>query len=284
MVDGVNPKQPGRDLWTIDPIVAIYDFNKLLWPIASKAQEVFGIRGSDYHVSAGRTVVNYDELACQMLGTTQYKTKLHGEQVRKALSKKVQELRAKGKKRSDINLRQLSKEITIDNTVYDDGKPLAKKLDQGNNIFKKEQASLANRQDQIPYPVTDVRFKGMFNHTAIVLKHYVSFSPNYMYRGTGLIRNDLIQTLQKERHFPNGYSSIIYAYGHAHYYHYSGNETHHNFVIPCFKANDTYLRANGVTEPDFGIVEVIVEPNDEVIVLPYTLRGSDYPVTEPYKL
>jgi hypothetical protein len=281
MVDGVNPKKPGQDLWTNDPLVAIFDFNKLLWPIASKATKVFGIRGSDYHVTPDRTVINYDELACQMVGTDQYKTKLHGEIDRKALADKVAELRKKGKKRSEIKLDDIVR--SLQPKQRKDYNDITKKLDRQDNIFKKEIESIRTNKP-LPYPLSDVKFKGIFGRVAIVLKHYVSFSPNYMYRGTGLIRNDLIQTLQKDRHFPDGYSKIIYAYGHVHYYHTSGNDTHTNFTIPCFKANDTYLRANGVTEPDYGLIEVIVEPNEEIIVYPYTLRGEDYPVQEPYKL
>ncbi len=275
LVDGENPKRPGQDLWTIDPIVAMYDFNRLLSPIASKAEKVFGIRGSDYHVSPGRSVINYDELACQMIGANPYRTGISVALERKRLAEKVQQLRKQGKKIAEIKL----KDITPDK------KPksrLEKDLERSKNIFIKEMESEQEGQPKIPYPVTDVRFKGIFNGTAIVLKHFVNFSPNYMYRGTGLIRNDLIQTLQKDRHFPEGYNSIVYAYGHAHYYHYSGNATHHNFVIPCQKANDTYLRANGITEPDYGIIETIVEPNDQVIVLPYVLRGIEYPTQAPY--
>lgn len=269
MVDGINPKKPGQDLWTIDPLVAVYDFNKLLWPIAQKAQEVFCIRGSDYHVSPGRDIINYDELAAQIIGADPYRTGLYDKE---AIGRKIKALQASGKRLADIKSEDLQRAKNH---------KLAKKLQSQDNIFKKEISSL---KGNVPYPVSDVRFKGIFGGVAIVLKHYVSFSPNYMYRGTGLIRNDMIQTMQKDRHFPGGYSKIIYAYGHAHYYHISGNATHYNFVIPCFKSNDTYLKANGITEPDYGMVEVIVEPNEDVIVFPYVLSGDDYPVDEPYNL
>lgn len=268
LVDGVNPKKSGKDLWTVDPVVAMFDFDRIMAPLASKAELVFGIRGSDYHVSPDRTVINYDELACQMIGSLPYGKDSDAA----SITQRALELKKQGKlnKETFKNLKQSKKESG-----------LAKKLGQGPNIFKKELDSL-DSDNRIPYPVTDVRFKGIFNGTGIVLKHHVSFSPNYMYRGTGLTRNDMLQTLQKDRHFPDGYNSIIYAYGHAHYYHYSGNATHHNFVIPCWKRNDTHLKQYGITEPDFGIVEVIVEPNDQVIVLPYVLRGEQYPAEKPY--
>jgi hypothetical protein len=74
------------------------------------------------------------------------------------------------------------------------------------------------------------------------------------------------------------------AYGHVHYLHWSGNATHYNFTIPCFKANDNYLKANGVTEPDYGIIEVIIEPNEEILLYSYTLQGDQYPVEEPVRI
>jgi hypothetical protein len=244
---------------------------------------VFGIRGSDYHVSPDRTTINYDELACQIVGTNDYKTGLatNGKVDRLALANKVKALRSKGKKRTDINLSKLIKDL--DKDIDKEQTYLAKKLGTGRNVFNKEQESTANNLP-MPYPLTNVRFKGLFGRVAIVLKHFVSFSPNYMYRGTGLVRNDLIQTLQKERHFPNGYSKIIMAYGHVHYLHWSGNATHYNFTIPCFKANDNYLKANGVTEPDYGIIEVIIEPNEEILLYSYTLQGDQYPVEEPVRI
>lgn len=276
LVDGVNPKKPGQDLWTNDPIVAAYDFNKLIWPVAGKANKVYGIRGSDYHVSPDRTTINYDELACQIAGTDNYKTGL-ANMNRAALADRVKALRASGKKRSEIKLDELVADLK--KGANKEESYLAKKLGVSKNVFKKE---LDNQV--MPYPLTDVRFKGMFGNIAIVLKHFVSFSPNYMYRGTGLTRNDFIQTAQKDKHFPNGYSKIIYAYGHVHYLHWTGNATHFNFTIPCWKANDTYLRANGVTEPDYGIIEVIIEPNEEILFYPYVLQNESYPVTEPYKI
>jgi hypothetical protein len=277
IVDGPNPKKPGQDIWTNDPVVAVYDFNQLMRPLASKANKVFLVRGSDYHVSPDRTVINYDELAAQMLGTDSYKTRLHEE--KRLLSERVQALVKNGKKRTDINLEDERKKIREEKKNH----TIIKKFEKEDNIFKKEVDSSKNNKE-FPYPLSGVRFKGIFGRVAIVVKHQVSYSPNYMYRSTGLIRNDMLMTLQKERHFPDGYDSIMHAYGHVHYYHQSGNATHNNFTIPCWKANDTYLNQYGVTEPDFGIVEVIVEPNNEIIIHPYVLSGSDYPVEEPYRL
>lgn len=277
MVDGVNPKRPGHNLWTNDPLVAVYDFNKLMKPLTDKAELTFLVRGSDYHVAQDRTTINYDELAAQMIGAKPYGTKLYGAS-RQALFERVRELRKKGATTKQLTekLGDLEKESLL---FSKPDKKLANKLKQDtSNIFARDNES------RLKYPVSDVRFKGIFHNVAFMVKHHVSFSPNYQYRGTGLTRNDFIQSTQKERHFPNGYHKIVHAYGHAHYFHLSGNDTHYNFVIPCFKANDTYLKQYGVTEPDYGIVEVIVEPNEDIIVFPYTLRGEDYPVTDPYDL
>jgi len=264
MVDGPNVKKPGKNLWTMDPVDAVYDLNKIIMPLAQKAKIVRAVRGSNYHVSPDRSMINYDEMFAQMIGAQPFMSNL--------LVEKAWTMNATSIIGNKVKSQMLSKR---DN-------PLKKKLESEDNIFKRDLAS--RDTSELPYPKSGVKFKGIFNGVGIVLKHQVSFSSNYMYRGTGLTRNDLIMTLQKERHFPDGYNKIIHVYGHVHYFHITGNDKHYNFTIPCFKGKDDYLEEKDVSEPDYGIVEVIIEPNGDVAIHPFLLHGPDYPVEKPHEL
>jgi hypothetical protein len=272
LTEGTNNKKPGKDLWTMDPVDMAYDVNRLLMPIASKAERIFVERGSDYHVSPDRSVLNYDEMVAQFINADSYET---------TFVNQLEQLNKKPTVRdASIMLQQIKKTGTVKNK----NNQLLDKFNKEDNIIKRTY-QLEKEVGNIPEPKSGIKFKGLFDGwLALTVRHDVAFSPNYMYRGTGLTRNDMIMTLQKERLFPQGYEMIINAYGHVHYYHVSGNDTHYNFTIPCWKSSDSYLKAKGIVEPDFGIVEIIIEPNHEIIMYPYTLRGSDYPVEQPYIL
>lgn len=259
MVDGPNSAKPALDQWTVHPEIAVNDTMLLLNPLVKMAKRVRVVRGSGYHVESGKSLVNSDEMLAQRLQATPFKNSLLEE--KPVLLERIQRVFANG---NNINSR--SEEVKQVKA-------------QALALLNSNSTELETSSDT-QFPRSGIKYKGIFHNVAVVLKHQVAFSPNYMYRGTGLTRNDLIMTLQKDRHFKKHYNSIIHAYGHAHYYHYSGNATHHNFVIPCWKASDTFLTDKGVTEPDFGIVEVIIEPNSEVIIHPYVLDGEDYPVND----
>jgi Calcineurin-like phosphoesterase len=256
MIDGSNPAKPGLDLWTVHPEAAVNDTAKLLSPLVKMTKTIRVVRGSGYHVEPGKGLVNSDELLAQKLQATPFDNPLLAE--KPYILEHIQKLSNKNIRSTE--LKQLQTQALA---VLNNGTELESTDNSG-----------------IPFPRSGVKYKGIFNGVALVLKHQVAFSPNYMYRGTGLTRNDLIMTLQKDRHFSKHYNAIINAYGHVHYYHYTGNATHHNFTIPCWKGSDTFLAANGVTEPDYGIVEVLIEPNSEVTIHPYVLDGADYPVED----
>lgn len=258
MVDGPNVKKPGKDLWTLDPIYALYDLAKIIKPLAMKAEIIRCIMGSYYHVSPGSSVINYDEMFAQMVGATPFHNSLLPEGKVRVVPKSEN-----GKKVKAL--------LSGKHALADDIK--------NNPIFNREFNNGA-----IPEPKAGVRFKGLYNGVAIIAKHQGSYSPNYMYRGTGLIRNNVILALQKKKLFPNGYEKLLVGYGHSHYYHLSGNASDLNFNCPCFKANDEFLQMNGVSEPDFGIVEVIIDPDSEIQIRPLLLSGDDYPVESPIEM
>jgi len=254
MVDGPNAAKPGLGLWTVHPEVAVFDIALLLSPLVKMAKAVRVVRGSGYHVEPGRGLVNYDEMLAQKLEAKPFENSLL--------------------KEKPFLLEQLKQLDTI--------KSNAPRLKQ----FRAEALSLLNNgsteleyKSDIPFPRSGIKYKNIFNNVLITLKHHVAFSPNYMYRGTGLTRNDVIMSLQKDRQITGDYTAIVNIYGHVHYHHFTGNATHLNFTIPCWKAKDDFLADKDPSEPDFGIVELILEPNGEFELHPYTLSGKDYPVS-----
>lgn len=258
MVDGNNPAKPGKDIWTVYPQIAVNDCVVLLTPLLRMARyRSRVVRGSGYHVEHGKTNINNDELLAQAIKATPIENGLLQElpQPLEDIQKTLTQFKSK-----NLELRQLKEQVTQALTHKNNGS----ELEMNSNL-------------DIPFARSANVYRNVFNEVALTLRHHVAFSPNYMYRGTGLIRNDLLMTLQKDRQFKEKYSSIINAYGHVHYYHFGGNATHLNFTIPCWKHKDSFLDERDVTQPDFGIVEVIIEPNSEYSIHPYTLTGDDYP-------
>ena len=258
MADGPNIHKPGLDLWTIHPEVAVDDCVRVLRPLLSLTNNRNVVRGSNYHVEPGIGLINYDEMLAQKIDATPYENPLLAEDpimLENVINRMVTK---KGKAARSLRVKELQSQALA--------------------LLHGDELESVNSSEVGYTPRSCIEFKHVYNGVALMLKHAVAFSPNYAYRGTGLTRNDVIMTLQKERYFGDmDYASIIHAYGHTHYYHYTGNATHHNFTIPCWKYPDSHLSSTGVSMPDFGIVEVIIEPNSEVTVHPYTLLGSDYP-------
>lgn len=273
LLDGPNLHKGGEDQWTVDAIDAAYDVSELLMPLARMAKIVRCIRGSGYHVSPDRTTINYDELVAHLIG---------GAPVEHELMKpheKIRYLIENGKSKEEV--RNMVKTGKLDRMKVrkNNDNPLVKELGKKDNIFKRDLLDRSNG-----YVRSDIVFKGIYHGVAFLCMHDGSYSANPMYRGTAMTRNDVILSLQKERLFPDGYDSINNIYGHAHYYFVTGNASHYNINVPCWKGKDKYLLQKVSSEPDYGIMEIVVEPNGRVLLYPHTLRGSDYPVEPPVNM
>ncbi len=255
MVDGPNSAKPAVDLWTIYPQIAVNDAAQILKPLLKLSRgKSRVVRGSSYHVEPRGSYTNYDEELAQRIESTPITNSLLDEKPR---------------------LLEQAKQLTTTNfRVAQRSKIKTQALELINNTELE-----ATDKSSAPFQWRSaITYKNVFNDVAIVLKHFTAFSPNYMYRGTGLTRNDVIMSLQKEKHFKTSHKGIIHLYGHTHYYHYVGNASHLNMTIPCWKGKDSFLQDKDVSEPDFGIVEIIIEPNSQIEFHGYVLEGEDYPV------
>lgn len=269
LVEGPNLHKTGKDVWTTNPLEAIYDISQIFMPLARKARVVRCVRGSGYHVEPGQTQINYDELVANMIG---------GDLPQSPLASTAQTLQLaikQGKSKSELI--EIAKNGNNGSVVAPDH-PIKKKLKNGDNIFKRD---LLEGNGNGFHDRSTIKYKATYNGAAIMVKHVGSYSPNPMYRGTGMTRNDVIMTLQADKHFPDGYDSIANFYGHSHYYFVTGNATHYNINVPCWKMNDTFLQEKGVTEPELGIMEFVVEPNGRTLLYPHVVGKKDYPVEPP---
>lgn len=113
------------------------------------------------------------------------------------------------------------------------------------------------------------------------LTHHIRTSQSFMYKTTTLARELLELTLAIDKWLPADYKyrKLIVVRSHVHDFCEVRFGTQLGFKTPAWKLPDWYLIKKGLggITPHIGTVEVIVEPNDEVLVLPHILHAKDYP-------
>ena len=101
-----------------------------------------------------------------------------------------------------------------------------------------------------------------------------------MYRTTGMARE--LVTMKLSNGLYN--KADVVARGHVHY-HVRVSFTHTTgFTNPAWKLPDAHLFRGGVggTKPDIGVVECIVEPNEDVIVRPIIVETDLKPLIKEF--
>lgn len=96
------------------------------------------------------------------------------------------------------------------------------------------------------------------------MTHHIGFSSNEMYRTTALAR-ELVTMKLSETFYGK---ADIYARGHVHYHVRVGFTHTQGFTNPAWKLPDAHLfrHGQGGTKPDIGLVECIVESNQDVLI------------------
>lgn len=99
------------------------------------------------------------------------------------------------------------------------------------------------------------------------MTHHIGFSSNEMYRTTALAR-ELVTMKLSETFYGK---ADVYARGHVHYHVRVGFTHTQGFTNPAWKLPDAHLfrHGQGGTKPDIGLVECIVEPNQDVLIRPH---------------
>ncbi len=104
------------------------------------------------------------------------------------------------------------------------------------------------------------------------MTHHIGFSSNEMYRTTAMARELVTMKLSEDFYG----KADVYARGHVHYHVRVGFTHTQGFTNPAWKLPDAHLfrHGQGGTKPDIGMVECIVEPNEDVLIRPH-IRDID---------
>ena len=134
-------------------------------------------------------------------------------------------------------------------------------LPEGVTVDTKELGYEANSALTDYFAYFDVNGK-TFNMT-----HHIGFSSNEMYRTTSLAR-ELVTMKLSETFYGK---ADVYARGHVHYHVRVGFTHTQGFTNPAWKLPYAHLfrHGHGGTKPDIGLVECIVESNQDVLIIPH---------------
>lgn len=102
------------------------------------------------------------------------------------------------------------------------------------------------------------------NDKVFNMTHHIGYSSNEMYRTTAMAREMVTMKLSEDFYG----KADVYARGHVHYHVRVGFHHTQGFTNPAWKLPDAFLfrHGQGGTKPDIGMVECIVEPNQEVLI------------------
>lgn len=100
--------------------------------------------------------------------------------------------------------------------------------------------------------------------TNISFTHHIAYAKFFAYRATPISREAALMALDKGRNMK--YDIIVRS--HVHYFMLVKSAHTIGFTTPAWKYPDGHLYRGGLggTFPDIGMVELIIEPNNEVIV------------------
>jgi len=98
------------------------------------------------------------------------------------------------------------------------------------------------------------------------MTHHVGYSKLELYRTTALAREMMALKLASDK-YPK---ADVIVRSHVHYHVRVGFTHSQGFTVPAWKLPDGHLFRQGMagTSPDIGMVEVVIEPNGELIVRP----------------
>jgi len=112
------------------------------------------------------------------------------------------------------------------------------------------------------------------------MSHHIGYSKNEMYRTTGMARE--LVTMRLSTGLYN--KADIVVRGHVHYFTRVSFTHTSGFTCPAWKLPDAHLFRGGVggTKPDIGVVECIVEPNEDVLIRPIIVETDLKPLIKDF--
>ena len=109
--------------------------------------------------------------------------------------------------------------------------------------------------------------------------HHIGFNRWFAYRTTAIAREMADMEFQRGRYWKSEDMPSVIVRSHAHYFVMVRFSSVVGFITPAWKFPDGHLFRGGLggTAPSIGTVEVIVEPNGDILVNPHILTNSEYP-------
>lgn len=126
---------------------------------------------------------------------------------------------------------------------------------------------------------TDYQMWLRMNDKLFSITHHIGFSRWFAYRTTPLAREMADLTFAAGKLYPRDEPPAVIVRSHVHYHVMVRFASSLGFTTPAWKFPDPHLLRGGLggTSPTIGTVEVIVEPNGEILVYPHVLETKFYP-------
>ena len=120
-------------------------------------------------------------------------------------------------------------------------------------------------------------FNRVFNIT-----HHIGFTKWFSYRPTALGREMAGMVFEDDKFYDHDDAPNVMIRSHAHYFVEIRYPNSWGMITSAWKYPDDYLFRGGIagTTPDVGMTEIIVEPNEEILVYPHIAPKAKMP--KPY--
>jgi len=159
-----------------------------------------------------------------------------------------------------------------------------------------QEEQLAERLNAVPYSglfdiERDMKTEGIYakrtdyfltfrvNGKVFSVTHHIGFNRWFAYRTTAIAREMADMEFMRGRYWKSEDMPSVIVRSHAHYFVMVRFSTAYGFITPAWKFPDGHLFRGGLggTAPSIGSVEVIVEPNGDILVNPHIMTNNEYP-------
>jgi hypothetical protein len=157
-----------------------------------------------------------------------------------------------------------------------------------------QEEQLAEKLNAIPYSGlldrnveelsirTDYYLTFSIHDKVFSVTHHLGFNRWFAYRTTALAREMADMEFLRGKYWCNDDTPSVVVRSHVHYFVMVRFASITGFTTPAWKMPDSHLFRGGLggTAPSIGSIEVIIEPNGEILVKPHIVPNSKYPKHE----
>lgn len=126
---------------------------------------------------------------------------------------------------------------------------------------------------------TDYYLSFKINGRIFNVTHHLGFNRWFAYRTTALAREMADMEFLRGKYWKDEDAPNVIARSHVHYFVEVRFASVVGFTTPAWKFPDSHLLRGGLggTAPSIGSIEVIIEPNGDIEVLPHIVSNDEYP-------